>query len=62
VVSFVTLSSFLSATPLFNFTGLPHLPATIYIGARCAFAQSVVHRPSLDLYAAVGMASFLAVG
>jgi CIC family chloride channel protein len=27
-----------------------------------AFAQSVVHSPSLDLYAAVGMASFLAAG
>src|SRR6202050_470800 len=27
-----------------------------------AFAQSVVHSPSLDLYAAVGMAAFLAAG
>ncbi len=27
-----------------------------------AFAQSIVHSPSLDLYAAVGMASFLAAG
>jgi CIC family chloride channel protein len=27
-----------------------------------AFAQSVVHSPALDLYAAVGMASFLAAG
>lgn len=27
-----------------------------------AFGQSVVHSPSLDLYAAVGMASFLAAG
>jgi hypothetical protein len=60
--SFITLSSFLGATPLFNFTGLPDLPTTISTGARCAFAQSVVHRPSLDLYAAVGMASFLAAG
>jgi CIC family chloride channel protein len=31
-------------------------------GLGVAFAQSMVHSPALDLYAAVGMASFIAAG
>jgi CIC family chloride channel protein len=63
----VTFSLFKLAATLFTLAagGVSAMFVPLFLTGGClgtAFAQSVAHSSSLDLYAAVGMASFLAAG